>query len=617
MTNSRDLANLGGGFIQAGGGVQRSVESKLKDVVSVKDFGAVGDGVTDDTASIQAAAAASSSLYFPKGTYRLTATLNLRSKIVLAEEATFSCDHTGIGLLLGGNQASPDNPVQKVRTVTRVNDDYSTTPAIRIIGAKNQQIWVKRCPYIQIYADTDVSTDTSTAYSSFWFNYVNTLEFDTNPSPSGSTIQWINENVFYLNRINTLRLKGTYPHNHNKFLYGAFENGTIDFQVGFDNRVEGVRGEGNCNVSFGAGTANNVTLATWQTSGRDYAWPGTITDLGIGNHAGHQRLTDNPLRTLVGFTYQNLQYRGDNLYSVPNVSNITINPSSFSVGSFVTFYSSGLIPCSKANMLIVAKLLNRISGGYRIKITGYDSSKVAISSTGADYSVSGTGAVGFGLTAPTTSNGASSRIVAWVTNSSTAFINIEVLASTNALEAEGFSLAVSPASSDLESFTVEAYANTNTGPKDCSLVKRIALTDNVQANFLTFAIPAVTGSTSNVSYGFELSYVIRCSRSSSLRAWQTYYGKVYGTISRGRESSTNAAPVFTINTTSSPIVSAASSGSAAAITWAASVDAGTDDAAKNGYLAITVDNPLASTNQTIIEARITWINAGDLSVSVS
>jgi len=61
-------------FTQAGtGATARTVDSKLKDVVSVKDFGAVGDGAANDTAAIKAAIlaaiAASKSLFFPAGTY--------------------------------------------------------------------------------------------------------------------------------------------------------------------------------------------------------------------------------------------------------------------------------------------------------------------------------------------------------------------------------------------------------------------------------------------------------------------------------------------------------------------------------------------------------------------
>ena len=88
MTKTRDLADLGGGFIQAGtGAVQRTVESKLQDVVSVKDFGAVGDGVTDDTAAIQAAITAvgtsgGGTVYFPAGQYNITSGLTIAYSFV-------------------------------------------------------------------------------------------------------------------------------------------------------------------------------------------------------------------------------------------------------------------------------------------------------------------------------------------------------------------------------------------------------------------------------------------------------------------------------------------------------------------------------------------------------
>lgn len=74
--------------------LSQTVEFRLRQVVSVKDFGAVGDGVTDDTAAIQAAidtanwtfdtntvitesTATPTCIFFPQGTYRITSKLRL------------------------------------------------------------------------------------------------------------------------------------------------------------------------------------------------------------------------------------------------------------------------------------------------------------------------------------------------------------------------------------------------------------------------------------------------------------------------------------------------------------------------------------------------------------
>tara|TARA_R110001606_G_scaffold246370_1_gene394451 strand:- start:979 stop:3432 length:2454 start_codon:yes stop_codon:yes gene_type:complete len=62
------------------GSVKRTVQEKLNESVSVLDFGATGDGSTDDTVAIQTALNTGKSVYLPIGNYKTSATIFLAAK---------------------------------------------------------------------------------------------------------------------------------------------------------------------------------------------------------------------------------------------------------------------------------------------------------------------------------------------------------------------------------------------------------------------------------------------------------------------------------------------------------------------------------------------------------
>jgi len=102
-------------FLQAGtSAVARTAQSKMRDVVSVKDFGAVGDGAADDTAAIQAAMnIGAREIRFPAGTYKITAKITWTGARDLVGDGPKSTE-----LLCHANDWTFDNPLTSGRSIS-------------------------------------------------------------------------------------------------------------------------------------------------------------------------------------------------------------------------------------------------------------------------------------------------------------------------------------------------------------------------------------------------------------------------------------------------------------------------------------------------------------------
>ena len=93
----------------AAGAITRTVQAKLQESVSVKDFGAVGNGTTNDTAAIQAALnSGAAAVNFVGGKYLISSGLNVNTtnQKLYGEGATISVASAGTAVFLIGFNGS-------------------------------------------------------------------------------------------------------------------------------------------------------------------------------------------------------------------------------------------------------------------------------------------------------------------------------------------------------------------------------------------------------------------------------------------------------------------------------------------------------------------------------
>ncbi|CAB4161688.1 Pectate lyase superfamily protein [uncultured Caudovirales phage] len=118
------------GFLQSGTSAQATtVQAKLRKTVSVKDFGAVGNGIADDTAAIQAAADYAASingtLYADSGTYKITSTVTISCNCEMSA-ALFNVNAAlvAVGIIVGSTTAEIR---ARVMSLPRINNTAKTT----------------------------------------------------------------------------------------------------------------------------------------------------------------------------------------------------------------------------------------------------------------------------------------------------------------------------------------------------------------------------------------------------------------------------------------------------------------------------------------------------------
>lgn len=218
------------------GATTRTAHDKFGDITSIKDFGAVGDGLSDDTNAIINALNASDTIYIPEGVYLVSGTIRLT-----ARQSVF-----------GSGQASIIRAQSNTFNVIEVVEDHCALADFRIEGGDiGIKLFGLTRPCVQtsvrditiVQANTGVQLDgyNDTNYPCYWNNFDRVLVeqptvngFHLMRSGVGDTP---NANKFHACRAYSL---GTPMSGAGFYIEeGRFNNSLIDCEANVDGTAQG------------------------------------------------------------------------------------------------------------------------------------------------------------------------------------------------------------------------------------------------------------------------------------------------------------------------------------------------------------------------------------------
>ncbi len=168
------------------GAVTRNLRTRLMDYLSVADFGATGDGVTDDTAAITAAITAATvaggNVYFNPGTYLISGDLNVPVDVSLSSQGSPMAQILGSGterIVVTGQPATQRGGGKIERLylngvgiiLGKTGSDYgvgSTLRGLEIYGVTGYGVTYRHHSYLTLLDDCNIH-DCSLA--GVWFDF--------------------------------------------------------------------------------------------------------------------------------------------------------------------------------------------------------------------------------------------------------------------------------------------------------------------------------------------------------------------------------------------------------------------------------------------------------------